>query len=1383
MEDPSTPDEEDFQLFHESLREWLRKKYQRECEAMQQTLAERCNSWQEFTGSARRYALAFGAQHLDDTSDKDHLYNILMDEKYRTAQKDTFKHYGVTLNSLKIGLDHYIRRDGETPEDDGRLAALALLCGEEGHRAKTDIKIAFDWAKDRPLDDPNRIPDALKRLEILDEKEFFKAVILLLWIEADRRRDEGWDDTIPESVNKVLEAADKKIPEGSGTVDWHKFLDAEFMAFWTWRVIGAFPLEKDTLFLNFLGHVQEEYKWENLIALLCKKTTADTPLRSYRVLNFALVVIDRIRDYFDDPEKRKVEALVSIAQAFMEMNNSDFAEKVFTRALDIAFEIETDSYRSSKFKTLEFIAKALYQSQLTDRAEIVFLYAVRAASMIETDWIKAEALGEVAQTLRALGETDWSDRVFASAFEIASKLTDIQTSSNVLLSVTIPCLTKKEELDLAIEATSNKSNDSDKSKYIILIVKTLLAVEDIQGFTGIFMHLLDVTSSIKEDSSKSEALVSIVKALLDSGEMQVFTDNIERFLNIALGIRNEMDKVDTLSSIANALTKVENMYERSKVFTRLLELVSEFVVDFAKVEGFSSIAKALFEVRDIECSKEVFESALEVASGISKFSGKDEAFGMIAKSLSEVGEFMRALEVGTNIDHEYHKLEAIDSIAKALSDARNIQGFAYFFSRLLEVSLEVKDKRAKAATLDLIIKAFSHTRSIRKSIALFSLSMEVASETDNESAKDEALARIGEAFSKDVKLSLALKVGLHIRDEFQKAEILGIIALALSKNGDLQQSFSIFDRFFNVASGILDEFQKANVIGSMAISLSHVMIKQGLSDLFPLFIEVEAEIETSFNKSFLISLLSEALSDAGDIQGVTNLFARLLELTSGIRDEFYKPKALGSIAESLTKVVNMHERSNLFSRLLVLTSEIRNESDKAVALGLIADSFAKVKNIHERIILFTRLLELMSEFIVDDFARVKGFNSIAKALFEVGETEWAKEVFETALKIVDGLGEYSDFTMIANSPSEFGYSYLTLIANSLLEVGEYNWSKDVLTRALDVASEIRKDWMKTESLASIARILAKTGAIDLSRQVFTRAVEIAFGSGIGETKADTLARVSQNLLEAGEIDWAIQVLFSALDESPLILWSEEPHDFPFKSIISILSENGYLFKLSSVFSYAYKIASGIESVFYKAKALTSIVEVISEISCVREHPISFSRLLNVASEISIDSKKSEALYIILIYFGFKNEPFLFENFLSTALWTNPVWEKTIPTWQQALLNTDQAYLPFLRRSLGYYAFHREIAYGGVFRFLSGLYKTGKIDEAETVIRYCPQLEMDFLLPEPEHDGRNYANLDEWLDDLEDEDTQGKIAVWAHRVGSGRMTEEDFNMKTIKVLCD
>ena len=73
FENPITTTVEDYQLFHESLREYLKEKYSTEIKQWNEKLADYCKDWQEenkdlkLQKAALRYAMSFAATHLYDS--------------------------------------------------------------------------------------------------------------------------------------------------------------------------------------------------------------------------------------------------------------------------------------------------------------------------------------------------------------------------------------------------------------------------------------------------------------------------------------------------------------------------------------------------------------------------------------------------------------------------------------------------------------------------------------------------------------------------------------------------------------------------------------------------------------------------------------------------------------------------------------------------------------------------------------------------------------------------------------------------------------------------------------------------------------------------------------------------------------------------------------------------------------------------------------------------------------------------------------------------------------------------------------------------------------------------------------------------------------------
>ena len=279
-EDPLTPDILDYQLFHESLREYLRATDGKACRKIAKQVTDLCADWQSREEQSLDYALQFASTHLHEQNDGARLWTLLQDEIYRQTQIRRSMQFDHSYLALKEGLGWYIDQQGATPEMDARLAWLALRAGDLAHEAVSGVGVAFDWFRQ----DVGRLDDALKRIECLDEVGYFKATLLLMWIEADRQREMDEDKRDVEVPRTILKAMEERIPEGTGTIDWGKFLSIGFLASWVGWVVTVW---KGIDFESFEIQLSGLLFWRKGIAL--KPNTC----RQTFVITKALIMEDR----------------------------------------------------------------------------------------------------------------------------------------------------------------------------------------------------------------------------------------------------------------------------------------------------------------------------------------------------------------------------------------------------------------------------------------------------------------------------------------------------------------------------------------------------------------------------------------------------------------------------------------------------------------------------------------------------------------------------------------------------------------------------------------------------------------------------------------------------------------------------------------------------------------------------------------------------------------------------------------------------------------------------------------------------------------------------------------------------------------------------------
>jgi hypothetical protein len=195
----------------------------------------------DYPDNLRVYLLGHGYEHIYQVRDQQGLWQLLHNGEYFKTQIHEFNQFHASYNAVQRGIDLYAEQNGQAPDDDARLCRLALHAGKLASEARGDFRVAFHWAENRPMDDPDRIPDALSKLEILDEESFFKAALLLLWIETERQRKQPEEYKSDTEALRVVERIDRKIPEGQSSVNWNDFLSTDFMVWFAAYILSVFP--------------------------------------------------------------------------------------------------------------------------------------------------------------------------------------------------------------------------------------------------------------------------------------------------------------------------------------------------------------------------------------------------------------------------------------------------------------------------------------------------------------------------------------------------------------------------------------------------------------------------------------------------------------------------------------------------------------------------------------------------------------------------------------------------------------------------------------------------------------------------------------------------------------------------------------------------------------------------------------------------------------------------------------------------------------------------------------------------------------------------------------------------------------------------------------
>jgi hypothetical protein len=437
FEDPLTADVDDFQLFHESLREWLKNSHRAECRRMAEKLGYLCYRYAEREDKlAREYALTHASGHLAELGDHERLWLLLRDEEYRNEQVAVFKHYGAAYESLQNGIDLYVSRDGQGKDDDPRLCWLALRAGELVEEATSDIEVAFEWAEKRALDDPERMSDALQRLDFLAEGKFFKACILLLWIETERQlelpaasRQTFYVEQILDEIEGRREQAtrldrEREIESSPGLMRWISNelwavfpdldlcnvlmvgMDVSDVGEYAVELVRSGNIDKPIALAVHLGNAPGNL---SDIAYECHKAGQSGASED---------LFGRVTDFLNEEEAVDSDDLVSICENFARVGE-------IAKAAIVARDIDVDVIRA-----LDFTKICRQHAE-----DLRFDWAVQLAEIIDRIEEKCEAYCAVAEVLGGGADTARTSELLERASGLALEINDAREKAKATTKI------------------------------------------------------------------------------------------------------------------------------------------------------------------------------------------------------------------------------------------------------------------------------------------------------------------------------------------------------------------------------------------------------------------------------------------------------------------------------------------------------------------------------------------------------------------------------------------------------------------------------------------------------------------------------------------------------------------------------------------------------------------------------------------------------------------------------------------------------------------------------------------------------------------------------------------------------------------------------------
>ena len=354
-----------------------------------------------------------------------------------------------------------------------------------------------------------------------------------------------------------------------------------------------------------------------------------------------------------------------------------------------------------------------------------------------------------------------------------------------------------------------------------------------------------------------------------------------------------------------------------------------------------------------------------------------------------------------------------------------------------------------------------------------------------------------------------------------------------------------------------------------------------------------------------------------------------------------------------------------------------------------------------------------------------------------------------------------------------------------------------MQEALACARSISDYEYKINALKDISTELAKQGQVKEAASAMQEALSCACGISDYEYKINSLKDISTELAKQGQVEEAASAMQEALACARGI-GDEWNKSIALKDISVELAKQGQ-------FEEALACARGINDDYWKSSSLKDIsVELAKQGQ--------FEEALDCARGISDEEKKSSALLAISIELAKQGQV---EESESVGLeipqlgWRYECWKQIAEKvfeelgWQKSLqylsnFQSDEARLFYLK-GLTEAIDQTETNYICLQEILPAIVKDSesietllqkyainqlffgdaskeKINQLNSTLNIQWFLDIHNSLKKAPTATRLSTNLDTWLHEIEDEDDQDQITLWAKQVTKGKITEEEFQTR-------
>lgn len=878
-ENPMTENVLDYQLFHESLREYLKKDRATEVAKAELKIIEFCGRWNTLEGNyEQQYILRHFAAHLSTQQNQEHhqtLIALTKDAEFIATQKKVLRNFEATHQLFQNGIEIATKNNWNEAAIDCGLVIVDLKYEEQN-----DVTAILEMVKQ------NEIELTLQRITALgglskDDKQRQFIVIMLCIMELTllESKNQPWRKN---AIEKLLGLMEEQIPVDHSILDWDRFFSS--------YLVFLIAVELKAMDLDFIEIYKRTDGWENKWI----KNKGPYSNKEFDILIQTAGIVNK--------EWKKFSAFIGIACELGKQGDLVKFSKIIETLMQIS-EVDDLISKSSYYSDIAILLAN--QGEIVRSNNILFkLYNIEKEIKIE--WQKNYVLNKIVLLLVNQGEMDKS-------IQVAENIDDYKQKSLAFkdIAVVLANLEFFEEsrniLEKSIDIAKDINNYYDKN----LVYKEIAVVLVNQG--QIEKSILMV-EGIDDDFDKSTAYREIAVVLANQGMLAKSDHILEQSVQIAEVIETDWKKSLAFKEISIVLAN------RSEIKHSML-MTDRINDDWHKTLAFSEIAVVLMKQDKFSMVINTIQKSIQASIGLNDDWHKISIFKNIALRFSNLIEIEKAIQVAEGINYKVDKCSLFAEISFELLNTNKFEESNMLFEKSIRTAEIINDTFEKSNAFMQIAIVLANQGELDKAIQMTELLVDYLQKDVVFKELSVFLANQGE-IEKSIQMSNCINLDWNVSSVFVK------ISQWYSNHGELEKSIIM-------AEGINDERGKSIAFKEIAVVLANHGNLSESSKLLNKSIEIAEGINDDYDKNLALKEIAivlaiwKKIASSNDVIQKINSGADRMQAWLEIGKEFYKKHQLQNLHQTLSQLPN-DEAITFFKKGIAQSITATNATEETI---------------------------------------------------------------------------------------------------------------------------------------------------------------------------------------------------------------------------------------------------------------------------------------------------------------------------------------------------------------------------------------------------------------------------------------------------------------------